>query len=165
MFQKNTKTTTQTATTFVKKNSPPSIVSSDLMIKGDLFAEGELHVDGKVEGDVKCRSIIIGIDGCIIGSVSADSAKVYGLLTGELAVKTVLLGATARVRGDITHESLAIEPGAFLDGHCRRVNDPIAAEAGPSDLMITDARKQNKPTTAPALEGNKDNNSNEKKTN
>ncbi len=144
MFQKNTKTLPQTNTSFIKKNSPPSIVSSDLMIKGDLFAEGELHVDGKVEGDVKCRSIIIGIDGCIIGSVSADSAKVYGLLTGELNAKTVLLGATSRVNGDITHESLAIEPGAFLEGHCRRVNDPIVAEAGPSDLMITDARKDKK---------------------
>ncbi len=144
MFQKNTKNQTQPTTTFVKKNSPPSIVSSDLMIKGDLFAEGELHVDGKVEGDVKCRSIIIGIDGCIIGSVSSDSAKVYGILTGELIAKTVLLGSTARVSGDITHESLAIEPGAFLEGHCRRVNDPIVAEAGPSDLMITDARKDKK---------------------
>lgn len=141
MFQKKNKNVQNiNNNNIAKKNSPPSIISLDLMIKGDLFTEGELHVDGKIEGDVKCRTVVIGLEGAISGSLTADSVKIYGAVNGKLNAKTVLLGVTARVCGDITHETLAIEPGAFLDGHCRRVNDPIQAEAPPADLMITHAK-------------------------
>ena len=33
------------------------------------------------------------------------------------------LAKTAHVVGDILHEALAIEQGAFLEGHCRRLNE------------------------------------------
>jgi cytoskeletal protein CcmA (bactofilin family) len=32
-----------------------------------------------------------------------------------------MLGATARVLGDIIHASLVVEAGALLEGHCRRL--------------------------------------------
>jgi cytoskeletal protein CcmA (bactofilin family) len=41
------------------------------------------------------------------------------------------LAKTAQVNGDIWHDSLAIEAGAYLDGHCKR-NDTQPAAAAPA---------------------------------
>jgi cytoskeletal protein CcmA (bactofilin family) len=120
----------------------PSIISSDLVISGEITGDGEVQIDGKIEGDVNCKSLLIGINGHVIGSVNADEAKVHGCITGQLRAAKVFLASTARMCGDVTHESIAIEPGAFVDGHCRRIDDPIPAEQAEPDLMITDARKE-----------------------
>jgi hypothetical protein len=41
----------------------------------------------------------------------------------------VQLASTARVEGDVIHATLAIESGAFFDGHCRRSTDPMTDKA------------------------------------
>ena len=77
-----------------------------------------------------------------VGIINADEVKVYGAITGQIFAKSVFLAKTARLIGDVTHESIAIEPGAYMEGHCRRVNDPIHAEGNKNpDLMLTDERK------------------------
>lgn len=127
------------------KKTAPSIISSDLIIEGEITGDGEVQIDGKIEGDVNCRSLLVGENGHVIGSVNADEARVHGSITGQLRASKVFLASSARMSGDVTHESIAIEPGAFVDGHCRRIDDPIPAEQAKADLMITDARKNNVP--------------------
>ena len=46
--------------------------------------------------------------------------------------------------GDATHNSIAIEPGAYIDGHCMRAGAPIPAEQGKPDLMLVDGSKKKK---------------------
>ncbi len=99
----------------------PSIVSADLTVTGDLVSSGEIQIDGRVEGDIKCASLIIGINGAVTGEVSAQTVRMHGSVSGQVIAKSVFLASTARMIGDVTHESLAIEPGAFLEGHCRRM--------------------------------------------
>jgi len=99
----------------------PSIVSADLTVTGDLVSAGEIQIDGRVEGDIKCASLIIGIAGAVTGEVSAQTVRMHGTVSGQVIAKSVFLASTARMVGDITHESLAIEPGAFMEGHCRRM--------------------------------------------
>lgn len=101
----------------------PSIVSADLTVTGDLVSSGEIQIDGRVEGDIKCASLIIGISGAVTGEVSAQTVRMHGSVSGQVIAKSVFLASTARMIGDVTHESLAIEPGAFLEGHCRRMAD------------------------------------------
>lgn len=127
-----------------RRPSSPSIISSDLSVTGDLASDGELHIDGRIEGDIRCRVLIVGVNAQINGSIQADVAKVHGGVNGHLCARSVLLASSAKVTGDITHERLEIEPGAFLEGHCRHMNDPIPAEQAPADLMLTDARKSDK---------------------
>lgn len=127
-----------------KRPVPPSVLSMDINIKGDIISDGEIHVDGHIEGDIRCRTLIIGTNAEIIGSVQADFTKIYGSLNGQLYARSVFLAGTARVTGDITHESLEMESGAFLEGHCRHMNDPIPAEQAPADLMITDGTSDKK---------------------
>ncbi|MBB4267405.1 bactofilin family protein [Roseospira visakhapatnamensis] len=99
----------------------PSIVSADLTVTGDLVSAGEIQIDGRVEGDIKCASLIIGISGAVTGEVSAQTVRMHGSVSGQVIAKSVFLASTARMVGDVTHESLAIEPGAFMEGHCRRM--------------------------------------------
>lgn len=126
------------------KSAPPSIISTDMRITGDILTAGEVQVDGTVEGDIKCKALVIGPTGTIRGEVDAEIARIHGFMSGQLRAKSVFLASSARMIGDVTHVSLAIEPGAFMDGHCRHVDsmgeDKDPGGAGES-LMLTDGSR------------------------
>jgi cytoskeletal protein CcmA (bactofilin family) len=134
MFSKKSKgsaTPAQQATP-VAKPSPPSLISGDLKIVGDLSSDGEIQVDGMIEGDIRTNSLLVGEGADIKGSIVADSVRVHGRINGQIKARAVLLSKTAHVVGDIMHEDLAIETGAFLEGHCKRIVQP--ADKAKSDL-------------------------------
>jgi len=105
----------------VVKSSPPSIISADLRIVGDLNSDGEIQVDGAIDGDIRTRSLLVGQTANIKGEIVADSVHVHGNINGQIKSRSVLLASTAHVVGDILHLDLAIETGAFLEGHCKRM--------------------------------------------
>ena len=140
MFSKVSKNIDTKAFNNDRRPVSPSIISSDLTIAGDIVSQGEVHIDGHVEGDIRCRTLLVGVNAQIVGSIQADLAKVHGSINEHLCARSVFLASSAKVSGDITHERLEIEPGAYLEGHCRHMDDPIPAEQGPADLMLTDAR-------------------------
>ncbi|MFN3075283.1 MAG: polymer-forming cytoskeletal protein [Alphaproteobacteria bacterium] len=101
---------------------PPSIVSADMRIVGNVTSSGEIQIDGSVEGDIRCVTLIIGVSGSIQGEVDADVARIHGGMSGQLRAKSVFLASSARMIGNVTHQSLAIEPGAVMNGHCRHMD-------------------------------------------
>jgi len=107
-----------------RKSAVPSIVSGDMCVTGDLSSDGEVQVDGQVTGDVSARTVLIGETGSVNGGVSADIVTVHGSVSGHIEARTVTLAKSARVVGDVIHESLAIDQGAYLEGHCKRLNQP-----------------------------------------
>jgi cytoskeletal protein CcmA (bactofilin family) len=113
--------------------SVPSIISIDLSVQGNLSSNGEIQVDGTVQGDISCKALIVGTKGTVSGEVTAQTVRIHGAIKGQVKAKSVFLASTAQMSGDIEHESLAIEPGAFMEGHCKR----IAAEA----TALTEATK------------------------
>lgn len=119
----------------------PSIISENARLKGDIISDGIIHVDGHVEGDISCDELIIGIKGSIIGSVNANSLHLYGSLNGRASVDNLFIAKSAKLIGDATHNTIAIEPGAYIDGHCLRQGAPIPAEQGKPDLLLVDNSK------------------------
>jgi cytoskeletal protein CcmA (bactofilin family) len=103
--------------------SVPSIISADLVMEGNLESTGEIQVDGNVHGDIRCKALIVGIKGQVIGEVHAQTVRMHGAIKGTVRAKSVFLASTARMAGDVEHESLAIEPGAYMEGHCKRIAD------------------------------------------
>ena len=97
-----------------------SVIASDVRIVGDIIAQGEIQVDGKVDGDIICATLVIGEGARISGEVSAGLVKVHGELVGKINASVVSIARSACVQGDVTHESLEIEAGARLEGHCIR---------------------------------------------
>lgn len=108
--------------------APPSLISSNLQVVGNLKTDGEIQIDGVIDGDVACGKLMIGERATVNGEVVADNVEVRGTVEGRIRGKTVLLAKSARVTGDIWHDSLSIEAGAYLDGHCKRNDSATAAQ-------------------------------------
>lgn len=109
----------------------PSIIGTDLSITGNVVSKGEVQVDGEVQGDLHCGSLIVGEKANISGGVVADDVVVRGKVLGSIRGMRVSLQASAHVEGDVYHQSLAIEQGAFFEGKSRRADDPLGAAPKP----------------------------------
>ncbi|CFX00720.1 conserved protein of unknown function [Candidatus Filomicrobium marinum] len=105
---------------------PPSIIGPDLTIHGNLSSKGQVQIDGDVEGDIHGTHIIVGERARITGGILADEVVVRGHVMGSIRGRRVMLQAQSHVEGDIYHQALAIEQGAFFEGKSRRSEDPMA---------------------------------------
>jgi len=106
-------------------NTPvPSIISFGTKIKGNILSGDVIHIDGAIEGNIACEELIIGSRGHVYGQIKAKSLSIYGFLQGSAEAESVVIAKGARVTGDILHQSIAIEPGALIDGHCIRAPKP-----------------------------------------
>ncbi|MFN3867803.1 MAG: polymer-forming cytoskeletal protein [Hyphomicrobiaceae bacterium] len=113
-------------------SSGTSVIGRDVSISGDkinVVCQSRLQVDGEILGDLAGREIIIGDSGRVTGSISADTVDVRGKVDGSIKGGTVSLHPSARVNGDIVHQTLAISEGAHFDGRVRRAKD--ASEVKP----------------------------------
>ena len=97
----------------------PSIISSELRIIGDLVCQGDVMIEGVVEGNIKCVSVTVGESATVAGEIDCETARVCGRVKGRISGKAIALSPTARVIGDIQHETIAIETGAYFEGHLR----------------------------------------------
>lgn len=101
-----------------RQDTVPSLIGAGLTVKGNLESAGEIQVDGDVEGDVRGKNVVIGEGAVVKGSVLGDSVTVAGTIEGRVEAMTVIIQNTARLTGDIIHQSLQIDSGAYVDGHC-----------------------------------------------
>ncbi len=109
----------------------PSIISADLKIVGDLNSSGDLQIDGAVEGDVTSRSLTVGEDAVVRGSLVAENVRVYGAIFGQIKANSVTLAKTAKVEGNIVHQALSMEAGAILAGNLSRLDTAVGGGARP----------------------------------
>jgi len=109
----------------------PSVIGPDLLINGNLISKGEVQVDGEVQGDIHGTHIVIGEKARITGGIIAEEAVIRGHVLGTVRAKRVLLQTSSHVEGDVYHQTLAIEQGAFFEGKSRRTEDPTAGIARP----------------------------------
>jgi cytoskeletal protein CcmA (bactofilin family) len=103
----------------------PSIIGEDLTIKGNVISKGELQLDGEIEGEIRCGSLLLGDKGLVRGGVAAEDVVVRGRIIGSIRGLRVTLQAQCHVEGDIFHQGLAIEQGAYFEGKSRRSDNPL----------------------------------------
>ena len=109
-----------------------SILGPDLVFEGSITGEGELLVDGAVKGDIHVSRLVIGEHAHVEGTVRGVSVEVRGQVTGNVEGKSVHLLQSAHVEGDITHEQLSIDVGAFFQGRCSQFRPQPVAVAQPA---------------------------------
>lgn len=112
-----------------KPKPAPSILSSDLTIKGNVTTTGDVQVEGTIEGDIRAHLLTVGEGATVKGEIIADDVVVNGRVVGRLRGLKVRLTATARVEGDIIHKTIAIESGAHFEGTVQRQDDPLSAKS------------------------------------
>jgi cytoskeletal protein CcmA (bactofilin family) len=110
-----------------------SLIAADTTIDGGVSGDTELHVDGVIRGDVAVARLSIGESGSIEGAIQAETVEARGRVVGSIAAKQVRLYASCHIDGDITHEQLTMEAGAFFQGRSlkfQRTSAPVAAITG-----------------------------------
>ena len=103
-----------------------SVIGNDLTILGEkitIISQNKIQVDGHVHGDVHGKQVVISKDGSVTGKVCAERIEVHGDVTGSIRALAVALHESARVGGDIMHQTLSITEGAVFDGHVQRTKD------------------------------------------
>jgi cytoskeletal protein CcmA (bactofilin family) len=111
--------------------SGASVIGVDLVIQGNLTSKGEVHIEGEVQGDIYATNVVIGERARVTGGVIAEECVIRGHLLGTVRGRRVLLQGSSHVEGDIYHQTMAIEQGAFFEGKSRRTDDPLAGLSRP----------------------------------
>jgi cytoskeletal protein CcmA (bactofilin family) len=105
---------------------PVSIIGNDLTILGEqitIVTQGTLQLDGEVSADLYGAEIIVGEQGRVRGTVSAEHVTVKGHVEGTIRGVRVELLPQASVEGEIHNQTLVISEGAHFDGRVRRPSD------------------------------------------
>jgi cytoskeletal protein CcmA (bactofilin family) len=127
-----------------------SLLSSDLTFEGNVSGQGDLHIDGAVRGDVRVGRLTVGETGNVEGSVLADYIEVRGRVVGAVNGKQVKLMGTAYVDGDITHEQLSIDVGAYFQGRCLQGRkDALQSQQAPVGFSAPSHNQGPTPQSAP----------------
>jgi cytoskeletal protein CcmA (bactofilin family) len=130
----------ETAPTLVEVETPaaqprgpssPSVLGSDLVIRGGIEGAAEVQLYGRTFGDVAVERLLVGESAELEGAVDAVVVEVRGRVIGPITARQVVLMPSARVEGDITYDVLHIQEGALIEGRCTRVKSRPAATARP----------------------------------
>jgi cytoskeletal protein CcmA (bactofilin family) len=92
------------------------VLFRSLTVIGDLQTDGHIEVEGRVIGNVNGRTVTVGEQGQVEGSILAESITILGTAVGPVQANKVLIGKSAQVVGNIFHNELTVEPGAYHDG-------------------------------------------------
>jgi cytoskeletal protein CcmA (bactofilin family) len=103
----------------VRPQVGPSVISAGLTVTGRLESAGDIQIDGKVEGDICGQVVRIGSGAVIKGTVFGEIVESAGTIEGKIEARSAVLMGTARMSGDIVHQSLQIGQGAYFSGNSR----------------------------------------------
>lgn len=118
MFNKTSdQTAPPTGNPPARPSNTRSVFSSDLKITGEISSIGDIEMLGDIDGNVTARSLVVGAEGRMNGTITADTVDVRGMVDGQISANTFTLRAAAKVAADITYRTLVIESGGQIEGH------------------------------------------------
>jgi cytoskeletal protein CcmA (bactofilin family) len=104
-------------------------------VQGDVDFQGGLHLDGQVQGAVRSddsrdSSLSVSETGSIDGPVRVPTVVLNGVVRGDIhARERVVLGATARVEGNVYYGVIEMTLGAQIIGRLVRLEPEARALA------------------------------------
>ena len=128
-----------------------SLIANDITIEGNVVGDGELHVDGVIRGDVRVPRLSVGESGHIEGSVQCEAVEARGRIVGSVTAKQVKLMGSRYIDGDITHEQLTMETGAFFQGRSLKFQRQPAPAAAPAPMTVSAPAPGVAPAAAPTI--------------
>ena len=145
-----------------KKNTTPrplndsgrSQVSESFALEGTLRTSGAIDISGLIKGPVYANDIIVKETGSIIGPVEADKIEIYGHLEGKILAKSIVIGSSGVVKGDILFsETLKTEEGADINGYIKKT-ESTSLEAAQDEFKLEEIEaKENKEKEKVAKKG------------
>ena len=99
--------------------SMASVISKALKITGQLESTEDIQIEGHVEGDVRAVMVKVGGDAKVKGTVYGDEVELAGTVDGRIEARKVVLTSSAHMSGDVVHQDITIQSGAYIDGHLK----------------------------------------------
>jgi cytoskeletal protein CcmA (bactofilin family) len=99
-----------------------TLIGRSANVQGDVEFAGGLHVDGRITGNVRATaglpaSLSISEHGVVEGSVEAHNVVLNGRINGDIfGSERVVLGAKARVQGNVHYGEIEMALGAEITG-------------------------------------------------
>lgn len=129
---------------FTRDSRPPRIdtlIGKATHVQGDIEFEGGLHLDGHIAGSVRAvrtgeapeSTLSISESGSVEGAVQVPHLMLKGTVKGDIHARgRVVLGATARVEGNVYYGVIEMTLGAQIMGKLVRLEpEPPPAAPGP----------------------------------
>ena len=111
-----------------------TLIGKASRVHGGMEFAGGLHLDGTIEGNLRAdpvegSSLSVSETGSIDGNVEAGSIMLNGAVRGDIVARgRLVLGATARVQGNVYYGVIEMTLGAQIIGKVTRLSDqPPAA--------------------------------------
>ena len=126
---------------FSRDSRPPHIdtlIGKGVRVQGDIAFLGGMHLDGAIAGNVRSdqapnSTLSVSETGSIEGSVEVPNVILQGHIRGDIrGAERVVLGATARVEGDVYYGVIEMTLGAQIMGKLVRLVPAGAAETAPA---------------------------------
>ena len=127
-----------------------SLIAADMTLEGNISGGGDIQIDGLIKGDVRVEHVTVGDGGQVEGGIYAEAVEVRGKVSGSITAKQVRLYGACHVDGDITHEQLAMETGAFFQGRSLRLQRPASQPVPAAKPAAAAAPAAPAPSAAPA---------------
>ena len=114
-----------------------TLIGKAARVQGDIDFKGGLHLDGRIIGAVRSdesreSSLSVSETGSIEGAVQVPNVVLNGTIQGDIhATERVVLGATARVEGNVYYGIIEMTLGAQIIGKLVRL-EPETAPAAPA---------------------------------
>jgi cytoskeletal protein CcmA (bactofilin family) len=99
-----------------------TLIGRSTNIQGDVEFAGGLHIEGRVTGSVRgatgaSSALSVSEHGVVEGSVEAAQVVLNGAVNGDIyGAERVMLGAKARVQGNVHYGAIEMELGAEIQG-------------------------------------------------
>lgn len=116
-----------------------TLIGQGARVQGDVEFVGGMHLDGIIAGNVRSdaapgSSLTVSESGSIEGNVEVPTVFLHGAVKGDIRAREhVVLGATARVEGDVYYGVIEMTVGAQITGKLLRV----APEGGAAAVAAT----------------------------
>ena len=110
-----------------------TLIGKAAQVHGDVDFEGGLHLDGRIVGAVRSEqgqdaTLSVSETGFIEGEVQVPNVLLNGTVRGNIhATERVVLGATARVEGNVYYSVIEMTLGAQIMGKLVRLAPPSPA--------------------------------------
>ena len=117
-------------------DSGRSLISETFSLEGTLRTSGAIDIAGLIKGPVYTNDLIIKETGSVVGPIETDKIEIYGHLEGKIVAKTIVIGSSAVVKGDILFsESLKTEEGADITGYIKKT-ESTSLEAAQDEFRL-----------------------------
>ena len=117
-------------------DSGRSLISETFSLEGTLRTSGAIDIAGLIKGPVYTNDLVIKETGSIIGPVETDKIEIHGHLEGKVVAKTIVIGSSAVVKGDILFsETLKTEEGADINGYIKKT-ESTSLEAAQDEFKL-----------------------------